>query len=247
VLRRARGHLGNLRIPEDHVAVQVIGGAQRLGPLVADQAGERAGGAAIVGGFRGFLHLLPRAPTRVDAAAPVVAAEAEARVAARVHEEEREPGPAAVDAAHEALVGGGAGRAAQGDLTEELRVVGHGGEVEPPRELHVSTGLSVGTPGLQADARAPGKRVGLRWAGPRALRAGIEGPPRVHVEVAEERLSQRIRLGARLALLGALDGGRATGRQRHEHADEKAAAEAPAHRKAWSTLERMRLLESGVS
>src|SRR5690606_20154341 len=87
-LEVADRELGDAAGAEDDVAVQVREHA-RAGPLVGDEAGEAAGGAAIVGDLGGLLDALPdgagsrRAVERAGAAevvpaGRVVAVEAEA-------------------------------------------------------------------------------------------------------------------------------------------------------------------------
>src|SRR5262249_32410304 len=108
---------------------------------------------------------------------------------AAVHEEERHARPAAVDAAHEAVVARGTGRAAQHHLAEELGVIGHRGEVERTLELRAAPGPAGGVPRVEADRLAAREAVGLLRSRARALRAGVERPARVHVQVAEQRLA----------------------------------------------------------
>src|SRR5262249_45044204 len=161
----------------------------------------------------------PRAARRREARAAVLAAEREARRAARVHQEESEPRPAAIDLAHEIRVAGRGLVAAERDLAEELRVIGHGREVERPREVHAAERAAVRIEGMEPDRLALREAVGGGGRRARALGARVERPARVDVEIAEEGALQRLarRAGGRLL--------RARSRQQKRGAAERAQGE----------------------
>jgi hypothetical protein len=112
----------------------------RAGPFVGDQAGELAGGAAVVGLLGGVLHARPHGgggAVAVDAARAAQVFEAGGVSPSRPRPNcASDPlvGGAVADAAVRG-VDGGAGGGAAVDLGEVLGVVGDGGEVEGAREL----------------------------------------------------------------------------------------------------------------
>ncbi len=200
----ARRKIRHDRVPEDHVAVQVVPRPGRARPFVADQGGEAALRAAVVRGLRSFDDLAPGTSRGLPAALTPRAAELEARrrlhlVAARgavVHREEREARVLAVDPTDPRVVTVEPGRAADVSLAEHLGVVGHGREVERTRELELAQRFPVAIVGLHADPLAAREAVRVGGTVPRALRARVEREHRVHVQVAEERSSQRVAVGA---------------------------------------------------
>ena len=241
---RARGQRRDRRRAEDHVAVEVVRGLHALGPLVADEAREAARGSLVVRGVGRLLHLAPRPATRRDAVASVLAAEREARRTARVHEEECEARPAAVDHAHGRVVARRAGRVAQIHLAEQLGVIRDGSEVERPLELHGAPRLAARGERLEPERLTARECVRLARARACTLRARVERIACVHVQIAEPRPAQRVARSARLALLGALERGRSERRAQRQGEHRECAA--PTHSNRCQRSERIRVLDIGV-
>jgi hypothetical protein len=100
-------------------------------------------------------------------------------------------------------VAGRARRRAHARLAEQLGVVRDEREVERPAELHAPRRLPARVVGLDADRRALRERVRVARRAARALAPAVEGERGVDVQVAEERLPQRVVMRARRPLLGA--------------------------------------------
>src|SRR5262249_8321180 len=141
-------------VPKDHVAVEVLA-AGSLGPLVADEGRERAARGAVVRGAGRIADLLPRTRGGLVTRLPILSAESvpQRRIVGGPsgQEEEGEARPATEDHAGGRVVAGRAGCLAHVDLTEELGVVGDGGEVERTSELRGAERSSLAVVRLDAD------------------------------------------------------------------------------------------------
>ncbi len=195
------------------------------GVLVSDEAREAARRRPVVGLLRRRLHLLPDGDgvrIAVDAGG-VAEIEAFHRMVAEegIRAERRQPRDGRVVLLRrrrldfsEQLAGhdvedGRAGRRAEVDLAEELRVIRDGREVERP--------IDGGAPRLDLsvvddrDRGAARERVGVARADARAEDVRVGREARMDVEVAEEGLAEVGRAGAGLARLGPLPGRRRGG------------------------------------
>ena len=207
------------RVLEQDVAVQVVA-AGRAGPFVADEGGEATGIGFVLIRRRGLADRLPRRPRRLAAAGAVGAAEAEAarrqavgRLA--VGDEEGEAREVALDHARQRVVAGEVGTLADGQLAEQLGVIGDGGEVERAGEAQTAGRPAVGEVRLDAERLAAREAVGVGGHGTGALGAGIERQRGVDVEIAEIGAAQRVVADA---AAGAVGGTRQRGARPQDHA-----------------------------
>ena len=179
--------------------------------LVAEEARERARGGPVVHLLRRGLHLLPHRDRRraaVDAGLGTESMVVRVRDAGRELPQDRRQVlllrrvGLPEHLAHRIVVDGRAGRVAEEHLAEELRMIGHRGEVERAVEM--------GAPRLRLvvvgehDRGAAGEGVGVGRADARPEDVGVGREVGVDVEVPEVRSPQRVEARARLAGFGPL-------------------------------------------
>ena len=196
-------HLG---VAEDDVAV-VVGGAWSARVLIADETGEGALLTAVVGGLGGLHYPPPRLGRRLRAESAVLPAQGfDAHW--RLHVDGLGEQHHALLLIHSIagaelrVVAGGAGRAAQRPLTEELAMVRDRQEIQGPVDAELPGRLAVLVQRPKGDGLPLGEAVRILRGGAGGVGGGVKGIAGVDMHIAEQRLAQRLVVQARRPLLG---------------------------------------------
>jgi hypothetical protein len=108
----------------------------------------------------------------------------------KVHEEERDSGPTAIDTADPGIVSLQSGLIADMGFTEKFGMIGYGRKVERAGQLDLTHGTTIVSIGLQSQALTAGKAVRICWPIDCTHCTRIQRKGSVYVQISKIGLAQ---------------------------------------------------------